>query len=391
MYENNIWKLNLVRMFFWMHFFSAVLVPFYTMWGGLSISHIFIINSWFMLCNFLLEVPTGTVADFLGRKTSIAMGYVIGVIGAFVYVSMPNFYVFLVAEFIFAIAFTLHSGADEALAYDSLKVIKRTDTSKQVLATMESYKLGGIVIGSICGGFIATKWGLAMPMKFYFIPATLGFLISLTLHEPPVKKRDEEKKAYLAILKNGLDFFFKHTILILLTVEAVITNAIAWAIIWLYQPLLMRAGMSITYFGFVHSFVCITQIILLSKITLLEEWVGSKRRLLLAGSVLTGISYIVLSMTNWLPLIIFAIVVAFTFGLTRVPLFNAYMNQYIPSEMRSTVLSVSSMFRTLTIVVFNLVTGYLAEWSLSGTLAVLGVILIVVSALSKIEEKHLID
>ena len=118
---SNLWKLQGIRLLFWMHFFSAVLVPFYTDWGGLSLAQVLYLNAWFFLCNFLFEVPTGSVADFLGRKASLALGSAVGIGAALLYVSRPSFLVFMAAEVLFAISYTLHSGADEALAYDSLK------------------------------------------------------------------------------------------------------------------------------------------------------------------------------------------------------------------------------------------------------------------------------
>ena len=101
-----------------LHFYSAVIVPFYTEWGGIKFSQILFLNAWFMFWNFLLEIPTGTVADFLGRKVSLLLGCMIGGIGALVYASYPSFAIFMVAEVIFAFSYTLLSGADEALAYD---------------------------------------------------------------------------------------------------------------------------------------------------------------------------------------------------------------------------------------------------------------------------------
>src|SRR5262245_37312784 len=121
----NIWKLNLIRMLFWMHFFAAVLVPFYTEWGGLKLSQVLFLNAWFMLWNFILEVPTGAIADFFGRKASLAAGCLVGTAAAFIYISKPSLPVFMLAEVIFAAAYTLHSGADEALAYDSLLEIHK--------------------------------------------------------------------------------------------------------------------------------------------------------------------------------------------------------------------------------------------------------------------------
>lgn len=67
-YRSNIWKLCVIRMLFWMFFFSAILVPFFTEWGKLTLSEIFILNAWFFFWNFVLEVPTGTVADFSAAR-----------------------------------------------------------------------------------------------------------------------------------------------------------------------------------------------------------------------------------------------------------------------------------------------------------------------------------
>jgi len=93
----NIRKMYLVRMLSWTHFFAAVLVPFYTDWGGLRFAQVLFLQAWFMFCVFLLEIPTGTLADFLGRKVSIITGACMGVLGALVYASYPHYGVFLLA------------------------------------------------------------------------------------------------------------------------------------------------------------------------------------------------------------------------------------------------------------------------------------------------------
>ena len=117
--------------FYYMHFLAAVLVPFFTEWGGISFSRVLFLNSWYMFCVFIFEIPTGTVADFFGRKVSILFGSLVSMLAIVVYVSYPNFYVFLTGETIFAIAFTLKSGANEALVYDSLRMIGQQECSEQ--------------------------------------------------------------------------------------------------------------------------------------------------------------------------------------------------------------------------------------------------------------------
>ncbi|QRK05893.1 MFS transporter [Archangium violaceum] len=388
---SNIWKLQAIRMLFWMQFFSAVLVPFFTDWGGISLAQVLFLNAWFFLCNFLFEVPTGTVADFLGRKVSLALGSLVGVGAALLYVSKPSFPVFMAAEAVFAIAYTLHSGADEALAYDSLKAEGRTERAAHVLARLESFKLGGIITATITGGFIASAYGLSAPMRAYVFPAALAFLLALTLREPPDTARERKTRtSYARILTEGGRYFLGHKVVRLLAIELALTNALAWGLIWLFQPLLERGGLPLRFYGVVHALSCLGQIVFLGNVARIERWVGSMRRLLLAATVLSGMSFLLLAATRWLPLVIVGIIVGFTFSLPRIPLFSAYINHHIPSERRATVLSFVSMVRTLAIVVINPLIGLLAEWSLSWTMAVLGGGLIALAAGSRVEERHLV-
>jgi len=388
-YLSNLWKLKAIRMFFWMHFFAAVLIPFYTEWANLKLSQVLFINSWFMFWNFVLEVPTGTIADFLGRKISLALGSIAAVIAAAVYISQPEFYTFLAAEFIFAVAYTLLSGADEALAYDSLKACNQEEQSKRILTGIESYKMTGIIIGTIIGGFIA-KFGYDAPMRYYMIPAFISFLIALSLKEPPFKENTTERISYITILKEGGGYFLKNKVLLLLTAELTLTNALAWGIIWLFQPLLANAGLSVTYYGFIHAGACLGQIVLLSNVDKMESFIGSKRLLLLYATIITGCSFMLLAFTNYLPLVITGIIFGFTFCV-RIPIFSSYMNKYIPSERRATILSLTSMCRTISIVVVNPIIGFLADWSVQYTMLILGALLLISVAFTRIEEKHLIE
>jgi MFS family permease len=376
-----------------MFFFSAVLVPFYTQWGRIRFSQILFLNAWFMFWCFLLEVPTGTVADFLGRKMSVTLGCLTALAGILVYVSYPHLLVFMAGDVINAVAYTLISGADEALIYDSLIEIDETGSSKQVFARMESFKLAGIVVGAIAGGFIASSMGVRMTMVMQLFPMTLALLISLTLKEPKIHQQKPVLKfaAYKKILKDGFRFFWHNKILKLLALDMVMVNAAAWIIIWFYQALLANAGVSIAHFGIVHAFMSVSQILIISNFLRIERWMGSKKRLLFLGAFLTGVFYIILGVTRFIPFVIAGIVFSAGFGLSRLPLFSSYMNKYIPSDKRATVLSTTSMLRTFSIVIVNTASGLLSEWSIPNTLVVVGGAVIVFAFFSRIKEEHLID
>lgn len=390
-YAANIPRLYAVRTLFWMHFFGAVLVPFYQGWGGLSLAAVFALNGWFFLCNFLFEVPTGTVADFLGRRLSLALGCGVAIVAALLYGSTRSFAVFMLAELLFAVAYTLHSGADEALAWDSLKAAGRLDGAKAVIARMEAFKLFGIVLATLSGAYIAASFGLPAVMQAYVVPAALALVISLTLVEAPTGALRPHPRLgeYVALLREGGRYLRDHRVVRLLAIEAAITNAFAWGLIWTFQPLLARAGVELRHFGYVHAAACLGQIAFLSFTPRLEIALGSKRAVLSGATLLAGAAFVALSVvTDW-RLVGLLIVVAFSFSLPRVPLFAAHINAHLPSDKRATVLSFASMLRTLAIAIVNPILGLVAQWSLPGVMALIGALLWIGAAFSRVEEAHL--
>lgn len=386
----NIYKLYAIRFFFYFHLFSAVLVPFYTLWGSLTLKHVFWINAWFWLWNVLLEVPTGSLADYLGRKYSLILGSILAGLGAFIYSWVPHVGVFLFAEILFAMGFSLHSGSDEAMAYDSLIEIKKESLSKKILSQMEAYKLAGITVSALMGSFIAKYWGLQMPMRLFVIPAFICTLVGWSLKEPRFHVQ-KIKPSYKQIFKEGLNFFFQHKIVLLLTIEFVLTNAIVWIIIWIFQPLLSQAGLDIQFFGIVHALSGLGQILILTQVHRFEKWFRSRKNVLLFMTMSCGLCFIGLGIWNHLGIVIVLILGIFMFGFPRIPIYISYINKYIPSTHRATILSMTSMFRAIAIVVLNLIVGWLTDFSLNGTMVLLGVILILVMWLSKLEEQHLMD
>jgi len=388
--RSNIWKMYLVRMLSWTHFFAAVLVPFYTEWGGLRFAQILFLQAWFMFCVFLLEIPTGTVADFLGRKISIITGSCAGVLGAVVYASYPHYGVFLLAETIFAVSFTLFSGADEALVYDTLKELNRTQTSKKIYSRLESFKLAGIILGALSGSIIAKFLGLRTPMLLTSIPMGLTGLIAVSLREPESFRR-VKAQPYRKILSEGIAYFFSHKILMVLALDMVVVATFCYLILWFYQPLLAVVGIDIAWFGTVHSMMCLAQIAVIANFIRLEKLLGRKRRLLLLSAAVPGALFIMLGLVHTTVLVVAAIILCAAFGLSREPLFTSYMNKYIPSDKRATVLSTTSMLRTLAICIANPIAGFLADWSIPMTLVIIGCSILAFSMFSRIREEHLID
>ncbi len=378
----NLWKLNAIRGLFWTHFISSVLIPFYRDWGGLTLQQILAVNAWFMVWNFLLEIPTGTIADVWGRRASLVLGCVLGVFAAILYISAPSLPRFLIAEILFAASFTLMSGADEALLYETLGLLGRTAEAPRRFTRLASFQQVGIVIGALLGSVILYALGPRAPLGLQTVPMALAALIALSLLEPHRHQAGTKRPSYRSVMTVGVRTFLGSPPLRRLTLHLTVFSAVAWMIIWLYQPLIERAGIPLIAFGAVHTLMSLAQIVVLARTEWLEHVLGSRRRLLLLGPVATLAGFAALvGLRSPMPAVVLIVLIA-GFGLSRPPLFSAHLNHHIdaPSH-RATVLSTVAMFRTLTVAGGNLLVGLMTRVSLDVTLVGLAVASAVLLAL----------
>jgi MFS family permease len=386
----NIPKIYAFKFLMGLHFIGGVLIPFFTDWGGIRFFQVMVLQAFFVFSVFLLEVPTGAVADHLGRKTSLILAAVTNGIAVFVYTWTPSFPVFLVGEFLWATSFALASGADEALLYDSLKQSGEEDRSKKILARFRSFELSALMIAAPIGSAIATYVGLRQTMLFMSVPFLLAFLLAFTFEEPACAG-SQEPRGYLETLMDGLRYFRDHRTLRILAFDKIAISTLTFLVIWTYQPYLKEVGISLVYFGFVHAGLTGIQILVMNNFGRLEKAIGSRKRYLVWSALMAGGAFLLLGLIpNALVTVPLLLVIA-GFGLSRGVLFENYMNKYIDSSVRATVISTVSMIATLAMASMYLTVGLLVEWSLRGTLITIGAAIIVCALLARTREEHLLD
>ncbi len=178
---------------------------------GLSVAQFSILNAVWAATIVLLEVPSGALADILGRRrllvaaTTIMM-FEIGVI-AFVPTHNPTlvFWVFLFNRICSGLAEAAASGADEAIAYDSLVAQGDPDQWGRVLEVMMRFQSIGFIIAMSTGaamydprlleslfsifgaspGF-TQETTMRIPLYATLVLAVLAWLTTLQLKDPQV-------------------------------------------------------------------------------------------------------------------------------------------------------------------------------------------------------------
>ena len=127
---------------------------------GLSVAQFAVLNAAWAATIVLLEVPSGALADIIGRKRLLvfATSVMVVEIGIIAFVPRMNpgliFSVFLVNRILSGVAEAAASGADEAIAYDSLKARNMESQWGRVLDHMMRYRAVGFIFAMTIGGAV---------------------------------------------------------------------------------------------------------------------------------------------------------------------------------------------------------------------------------------------
>jgi MFS family permease len=372
-----------------LQFFGPISVPYFLDWLRVDYTRMFILQAWFLFWVFTLEIPTGVVADKFGRKISVALGCLLFGSDMLLFGLFNNYYLFFAAEFLGAVGLTFVSGADQALLYDSLIVIKEQERARYYFARYEAAGTLGLLvafpIGSSLAGLRNYPSLLPVPFLMTAISMVLAAGMYFWMHEPP---RTKPKEGFMRMGVIGLKTLLAHRQLRATVLNAVTISAVTFFAFWFYQPLAQRAGLGIAYLGWIGAGFNLFAAILLSRVDLLEKALGV-RRLLLLSALLPGVLFIALGFLRGLAFVIPALFILVGCKMVRVPVLNAYINRHIESENRATVISsVSLLERSVTFLLYPVV-GLLADARLDYALWLLGGACLFFAAATRLSDRHL--
>ena len=177
---------------------------------GLTMAQFAILNAVWAVSIVLLEVPSGALADKLGRRPMIIIASVLMILEmsliAFVPFGNANliFWVWVLNRILSGAAEASASGADEALAYDSLPEGKQEAQWPKVLARLMTLSSCAFVVAMLVGGAVydhsflnnllgtdfAKETVIRFPIYLTLISALIALPISLLMKEPVTQSED---------------------------------------------------------------------------------------------------------------------------------------------------------------------------------------------------------
>lgn len=133
------------------------------------------------------ELPTGCLSDKWGRKWVCRAASFIQLIAFILYATATSYQALFIAAFINGLSFSLSTGNDTALLYDTLVQLKRKDDYHKEISKNIALAQLGLAFGAFAGiGF--TYISLRTVMFASIIPTTIALLMTLMLVEPEYKR-----------------------------------------------------------------------------------------------------------------------------------------------------------------------------------------------------------
>ena len=372
-----------------MQFFGAVSVPYFIDWLKVDYTRLFILQAWALFWVFMLEIPTGIVADKFGRKISVGIGCLLFGADMLFFGLVRSYPVLFVGEFLGAVGMTLISGAEQALLYDSLVALKLEGRARHYLARYDAAGTLGMLLAFPLGSFVAGlgRYPQMLPLPFIMAAGSCALAAAayMSMQEP---ERTKPREGFLRMGVDGLRKLFVHRELRAYVLNAVTISAVTFFAFWFYQPIARRAGLDVAWLGVLAAGFNLFSSILLAGSARLEGLFGL-RRLLLATAIVPALLFAALGAVYHVAFIVPALFLLVGCRMIRIPMLNDLINRHIESENRATVISaVSLLERFVTFALYPLV-GWLADSSIDRALYVLAVLCAVFAVTTRLGDRHL--
>lgn len=326
----------------------------------ITLAQIAIIEAIVQGTQLLSELPTGAVADLLGKRASVIIGRIIVLVSIFMYASSHSFGDFILYAIVAGIGDSFISGAKEALIYDSLKQDGREEQYPKV-ASKASLIFQLSFAAAILAGGILSLWGYQAAIYASAAAYAIALVLSFWFKEPSVDTDKFTLVRYIRQFRRGFQEIFKTPYIRDISLFYIGVGGITWSAMMIYNTsLLTTIGYSAFYIGIiVASIRLFNSSVLFGALHL--KTIVTKRRAYLFFPIAMMLCYLPgILLTK--ELAVFAVAVSIFASSARWVILGGYVNEHYESKNRATAISTLSMLVSLAVVGFALISTPVMEY-----------------------------
>lgn len=338
--ESNIWKYYCLRVFA-----KRLVFPILTIFlvrNQLSASEIGTVFAVGTLIGLFFEVPSGTIADRIGRKASLTISFLIQAVSMLTLGLSTEFWGFLVGNALYFIGGSLLTGTHEAFVYETLHELDREKDLKKIVG--KALFVSQIVTGILFIGIpVIATYSLSLP---FFMNAVvfLGVSILAMTFVEPNQARSVAKQESLPSTSAFKDFLANPTLLSFSLALGALSGANG-VLEDFRQIYLNFIHFDLAFFGLVYLALRLLTGFVGTRADWLEGKIGKTATLFVLPSI-SLVTYAGLSLFNtWFGLIFIALDGIMN-GLLR-PIEQEYLQKMVLGDKRVTMLSVDNLIKGL--------------------------------------------
>jgi MFS family permease len=337
---------------------SASIWVLYLISKGLPLWQIGILEGVFHMVSFLSEIPTGAIADILGRKRAMIISRVCSTAASGLMLFSNNLWMLALSFALSAWGYNFLSGSEEALVYDSLKQAGKKDKFLKVSGRLEMILNISQSTSLLLGGFLAE-----VSFLYCYLVASIISIISLIpclfLTEPIRSSEKSSKKVgFLVQIVTAFKYMRneKRVIEILLSYSIIFTF---YTISYFYgQQYFSQLGFSKDKIGMIMFFVGIMDCIGAVNSEKIARKYGEYAKEISIMLIAIGTLCVVTGNTL-IGVICFGVM---GFAVTMLyPIQSEALNRIIPSEQRATIISANSMIFSMYMLVLFPIAGIIGD------------------------------
>lgn len=365
--------------------------------AGLDILEVMLANAAFTLGMMVFEIPTGVVADTVGRRVSLLLCLGTLFITTLLYVAIAwrgwGFWPFVLVSVFLGLGYTFYTGAVDAWLVDALKASGYAEPLEPVFAKGQMVFGAAMLAGTLGGGLLGqvhlsipylVRAAIVVPLfaLAWFQMPELGYTPrALELKRVPAEMR--------RVFVEGMQYGLSHEVVrpVMLASLVNMTFMIFGFYSWQRYFLDLLGRELVWVSGLIAALLSLAMIVGNALVTPLSRAVGTRTgMLMLSVSVQAGMALAcgllglgTPSSETFYPVVGLYLAYGVALGVAM-PVKQGYLNAHIPSAQRATIISLDSFFANVGGVAGQSGWGYLARarsiaeaWVAAGAFLVVGV------------------
>jgi len=398
-YKKQMFKFGMYGFLKNLRFFEPFLLLFLIETGGLSLFKIGLLISIREIIIYIVEIPSGVIADMYGKKTQLMMCFLFYIVSFTVFFIggfFPEYWIFIIAMGLYGFGEAFRSGTHKAMIMQFLSHENIVEPKSQVYGKTRSMSLIGSTVMSIAsiGLILLVKGNYQYLFLISIVPFTIDLLMILTYPDyMNVKKESTFKlKTFLKENWESLKYVVKQRKVRTFVFDASAFQAGFKSIKDYIQPLIvLTASVGFIeaaqlaedqkekiYIGIIYAVIYIISAFATRNAYRLENKVR-KITVINFAWLLMGLTALFLGFfTEYVLVIFLAFVLMYIILNLRKPIIVQEIGDVTEEGRRASALSIQAQLTSLLLVIFAPIIGYIADQSLSLLFHLVGITMILI-------------